>query len=814
MIRALLILFPLLAWAGSPPVVHLAEKGSAVVPILHSPEAEPEVRALAHELAGHLGKITGGTFAVRPVGSEPEPGLLLALDGEAPGELPASGAVPRLDREVYRLRTTTDGSLRLTGRTPLALRNAVWALLHHFGFRHFFPGPNWEIWPHAPTLHLAVDTVEAPDYPFRLLTAGVSTATWHENHLAYRRWQERNRMVSGFRLETGHIYQEIVRRYAAHFAAHPEDLGTNSKLDASQPGALAVAERFALEMLRAHPEKDSVSMDPSDGGGWPVNSPLGSPSNQAITIANHVAAAMEQEFPGRKVGIYAYHEHSPAPEVAVHPNVIVSVATAFIQGGRQPLEQMSAWRAKGAELGVREYLSVFSWGQDLPGRSLASRPLEVARTIRAYHHAGARYWRSEGSPAWGPHGLGYYLAARLLWNVEEDPAALVDDFYQTAFGKAAGEMRAFFEECLSGEVRPLVSSDLVGRMYRRLQQAHAAADTPEAAARVLDFAIYTRYVELFIAYRNAQGDARRAAYEALARFAYRTRESDIFNSRAVFRSLPERDAALAQTPKWSLPPVEHPLKETQALETDELLALMEGGIARNPLAEFTPVGFSNALVRYAPGHMAAPGPVEAVRLRGLNQLHLFAGAKGEVFCFDVRGGLLYQTRGPVRLRLFAEAHPLPDEPVAEVEVSPDKALHTVKLTSPYAGNHRLEFTDGGDLTELSWPEGQPVVFPVSADQGTRFHGPYRLGFYVPPGTQTVSGYSGMAKGRVLGPDGKTLFRFDQMSGPGYFSIEVPPGTEGAWWTLAASGEKLLLTVPPYLARLPAELLLPKEVATP
>ena len=38
---------------------------------------------------------------------------------------------------------------------------------------------------------------------------------------------------------------------------------------------------------------------------------------------------------------------------------------------------------------------------------------------------------------WGPRGIGYYVGARLLWNVEEDPKALVADFYQKAFGPAA-----------------------------------------------------------------------------------------------------------------------------------------------------------------------------------------------------------------------------------------------------------------------------------------------------------------------------------------------------------------------------------------
>jgi hypothetical protein len=48
--------------------------------------------------------------------------------------------------------------------------------------------------------------------------------------------------------------------------------------------------------------------------------------------------------------------------------------------------------------------------------------------------------------------------------------------------------------------------------------------------------------------------------------------------------------------------------------------------------------------------------------------------------------------------------------------------------------------------------------------------------------------------------------------PGYFNVPVPAGQDGKAWAFGnTAGRRLLMTVPPCLARSPAELLLPAEV---
>jgi hypothetical protein len=83
---------------------------------------------------------------------------------------------------------------------------------------------------------------------------------------------------------------------------------------------------------------------------------------------------------------------------------------------------------------------------------------------------------------------------------------------------------------------------------------------------------------------------------------------------------------------------------------------------------------------------------------------------------------------------------------------------------------------------------------------------------VPRGTKTVGGLATDRSGLLRDGDGKEIFSFANMPNTGYFTVPVPEGQDGRLWMIDnASGERLLMTVPPSLARNGRELLLPAEV---
>jgi len=137
----------------------------------------------------------------------------------------------------------------------------------------------------------------------------------------------------------------------------------------------------------------------------------------------------------------------------------------------------------------------------------------------------------------------------------------------------------------------------------------------------------------------------------------------------------------------------------------------------------------------------------------------------------------------------------------------------VRLQARSGGLHRISVSDGGDMTRVAWSPGTPITLRSSLDDPLNLSGRWTLYFYVPPGTKRIGLFGGGA-GRILDPEGQPALVLDQRK-PGYYSISVPPGQDGRLWKIdRASGAVRLLTVPPYLARSPDELLLPQEVVGP
>lgn len=143
------------------------------------------------------------------------------------------------------------------------------------GYRHYFPGEHGEVIPRQRELVIDVDTIERPDYLSRRIWYGYGT--WDDNAEPYRIWCARNRCVAGIELHTGHSYDRVVRESRQQFEEHPDywplldgkrqPVG-NTKPCLGKQGVRDLFVRSALRRFASDPTLDSVSMDPSDGGGW------------------------------------------------------------------------------------------------------------------------------------------------------------------------------------------------------------------------------------------------------------------------------------------------------------------------------------------------------------------------------------------------------------------------------------------------------------------------------------------------------------------------------------------------------------------
>lgn len=783
--------------------ITLAREGRALGPVVVS----DQTLSIGTELASMLKRITGADFPVENTAGQR--GIHLRV---------SAAAHPITEREDYTIRTERD-RLVILGNTPQAVEHGAWDLLHRIGFRQFFPGKTWEIVPHKPTLSIDLNVTESPDYHARRIWAGFGNLK--ERDAVHDEWCRRNRATSGIALNTGHAYDGILKRHEAEFTAHPEFLALvqgrrqKPKFCIANEDLRRLVARDALEQFAKDPTLDSISCDPSDGGGWcecGECAKIGSVSDRALLLANDVAEAVQMQHPGRLIGMYAYNEHSPPPAIQAHPQVVISVATGFIRGGYTVEQLLSGWQTKAKTLGIREYYSVNTWDRDLPGAARGGNLEYLRTTLPHFHQRGARFISAEASDNFGPNGLGYYAASRMMWDVKEaqNLDALIADFLDKSFGPARAPMAKFYA-LLDGTKRQALSDDLLGRMHRLLEEARALTSDAVIRARLDDLTLYAHYCSLYFDYSSASGAERQAAFEALLRFAWRIRHTGMVHVKALWRDLPNRDKTVALPPlgRYSDSDSTNPWKSNEGFSVDQIAAMVAGGIAKHKLLDFEPVSFSTRLVPAKPLNLPeVPRGNAGIYLRGVRDFWTWTDDELSTITLHGTAGIIYPDRGTAKVELYplAEAEM---KSLAHAQIEPDKKRRELKLPTRFSGLHRIEVSDSSQGTLVEWSDGTPMTMMSSQEQPAKLFGRWHLYFYVPRGTKVIGGFSD-GPGLMLDPSGKTAHTFPDK--PGYFSISVPTGQDGRLWSFKhSSGSRLLMTVPPCLARDASELLLPEEV---
>lgn len=827
--------------------VELAQNGKARHAVITAHNATEKTRKAAQTLASYLSRIAGVKFEVK--NGDGTSGIAVGTKTDFPGLQIAEQFAPddAQRREEYMLRSH-DRGLYLIGATEMAVSHAVWDLLYRLGYRQFFPNPHWEVVPVKPDLKISVDTLEKPDFLARRIWYGFGS--WKINMQDKAIWDERNRMGSGIDIRAGHAWDTIRKDKKAQFDAHPEYLVSNhpTKFCISNPGLRKLVVDWALEYFAKNPESDSLSLDPSDGGGWDTPGACrdaqvyASVSDRVITLANEVAEAVNQKYNNKYVSLYAYYQHSAPPTIKVHPNVSVNVATAYIQGGFSFEQLIDGWRKQGAQLlGVREYYSVFSTHWDRPAGPGSSNPRRIAQAVKKQYALGGRLMSAESSESWGPGGLGYYLSARLQWDTGLDVDVLIEDFLDKAFGPAKEPMREFYH-LIDRAGQPLFTRHLVGSMYRRLSEARQLTTDSAIQKRLDDLVLWTRYCEMLLAWQNEAKtkEAKKALGEAMLKYTYRWHRSGMMHSYVFWRHSFKLEGSghpgtYPPETKFQVPEGQNPWKLTNPVTSQEIEAFLREGIANNPVVSFKTVSYSRDLLPVKALNLpeaAAPG---FSYTRGEQNFYVWFADPQVPLQLEVTAGQI-ATRANTTLSLYplksGESFiqeeenedglpPVPGEDVdvrqgvqpgavVAMDVPNDRHKHTVELKVNAPGLYRLRIYDRGKGAGLVWPAGWPVTVEASAKvqtllRGTRSNAMF---FYVPKGTKVIGGY---AQGRPVLVDGSGKAVQQLSLEADYFSVPVPPGQDGKLWRVDRVTKLLLMTVPPFLARSAGELLLPREV---
>ena len=809
----------------------VVKSGGIVAPVVHRPGASAGVVSAAGKLATKLSAILGTTVPV--ITGDGSTGIAVGVGSDF-STWPFDGShfstTDSSRREEYALRSHADG-VWVAGATDLAVTNAIWELLYQIGYRYYVPDPHWEIIPSQPELVIDIDKADSPDYLDRYVWAHYGY--WSDTSAAYAEWKERNRVARGLTINSGHSYGGIIQRNLAELQAHPEYMAEvngvrvsptagNAKFCLSNAGLRQLIVDDAVAQFTANPSLSSVSIDPSDGGGWcecSICAAYGAISTRQAKLANEVAAAIPS---GKCVGFYAYNYHAPPPTVSVSANVVVNVATSFLPGGYTVDQLMAGWKGQGATIGVREYYAVWEWDHDLPGQPRGGNIPYLADTIPKFYNNGARFMNAESGTNWGPAMLGNNLQARALWDVGEagNAAALRTDFIDKCFNGAQGPMNQFYT-LIDSTSRPLLSSDLVGRMYGALQQALNAQVDTATSRRIYDLVLYTRYVELYYLYSTSADAARQAYFEELLNFSYRIRHHHMVSSYSLWREADNNDASVT-TPTgcgFGVGESTNPCKQGGDHSDTEIEQFLVDGITNNPPLPWTPIQFSDDLIPATALSLTQPaGNGGFPTFRGGHTFYTWVEGPNLTSPIELRVGAGYITPSkPSHLDLYARENALGGIiDTIDVPVPPAGVLSDYSFDTAFEGLHRINVSDAKGGTKLTNTGTYPHPLTWTTFPGGLGSGRYTVYFYVPKGTAVVAGWSSGAASSTPNDamfDSSNVMRHNFTNTPnGYFSVPVPAGEDGKVWRLSnAVGSKVLMTVPNYYARSVAELLLPREV---
>ncbi len=814
---------------GEPSDLTIASGGQALMDVVVGQDASSQTRDAAQDLADYLGRITGGEFRV--VTGNGSSGIAVGSFKDFPNldldDMFNPRNPTRLDEHVVH---THGAGAYLIGASDLAAQHAVWSFLYEIGYRQFFPTETWEIIPDKPDLNIIFSSFESPDYYIR---SGPNFAAWSDTD-HWRNWNARNRVTSAMNISTSHAYNGIIRRNQQAFDENPQfTAGNTSKFRVSEPGLVELVVQDAVNRIKADPERMSISMEPSDGSGWcdsPEELAFGSVTDRVVYLANAVAEAINDLGYGEKfVGIYAYNQHAEPPNIDVHPNVVVSIATSYNYSGYTVEELINEWGRRGAIAGIRDYYDTFVWHQGMPRRGPGGNINYLTDKLTSFHEKGARFMTANSVDSWAVNGLGFYLSSRFLWDISSvtEVNDLVDDFLEKAFGEAREPMIMFYDLVSRGNEIPRTNNDLLARMYNHINDARELTNDPDILLRLDELTLYTRYVELWFDFRDADTEsARQTAAQNAFRHVYRMQSRMMSPVRHLYMHLARSDVSVdipgsADPGRLSVGGElisMHPWKSSDLFTDEEIAGFIKNGLGKyeKEHLDFDIISFSDELVPALSGldlPEVSTGSLGS-GFRGRHSLFTWLEAN-EPLHLEVRGGTIWDNRGNVRFHLMTEKE-VSTEPVDfDDSVPPDGETYHIELISPYDGLHELIWNDGGARTFIDWKEGQPMTLRASLEEAFSFQRDFRLYFYVPKGTDVVGGYvTRHSDVRFYNGSGKLLEGWqNEEAGVGYFTLPVDHGEDGTIWRISSrrSASLRLMTVPPYLARNERELLLPKEV---
>ncbi len=536
--------------AAGPPRM-LAKGGQATATIILPKVPRSGEQLAAQELQDYLYAISDALLPIRRGEVRTEGNRLLI------GRTAQGVATRDLGREGFVL-STRGRDIIVAGGGDAGTLYAAYELLERLGCRWVMPGPLGEVIPRKETVRLPeLDVTERPDFPMRWVGHGLWSLRNKGNHAdeGYPRFNVQPGIYhSQYRLLP---HKELFPKHPEYFALykgqrldHPD-----AKPCTSNPEVVKVVAANMAKMLDADPSIDLISLSPTDGSYYcecPNCTALDEPdcphdqkmSRRMLMFYNAVARELARTHPKVKILAGAYHVYNRPPKdqsLKADPHLAVVICHYTDYCSMHAIDDetcprnveyrrlLEAWQNLIPDVYFYEYYHTDGFRQ-MPCNLVHA----IRRDIPFFHRQGYKGLYTQYGSQWTTF-LNYYIAARLLWDVDTDVDAVLDDLYGKFFRRAAAPMKAYFtavDQALEQTELHLCTCSLVGHDPRKLfppelrarfrawvAEAQQLAQEDLVKRRVAKVAASVEYVDRYCDYLNWREKATQATDAAERRTA-------------------------------------------------------------------------------------------------------------------------------------------------------------------------------------------------------------------------------------------------------------------------------------------------------
>jgi hypothetical protein len=355
-------------------------------------------------------------------------------------------------------------------------RGAVYGVIHlleqNMGCRVY--SPSHRVFPKTSKLVLPhIDVCINPDNSTRIIN-GVYVSKSKE----YRNWLKINEIAEEF--PTGyfvHTFHKLIPP-DKYFEEHPEyfsmvnGLRTRDQLCVSNPEVLQLSIRKLKEEMSKQPEKKLWSVSQNDNPFYcscdrcsPIIKEENAPSGPLIRFINTIA----DSFPDKKISTLAYQFSRKAPEKTIpRDNIQIMLCTIELNRSKPIIKD-----PKSASFldDIKNWASItnniFLWDYTVNFAHLIT-PFPnfhvLKPNIKFFNENGAKVQFQQSNVDIGHafSDLKAYLIAKLLWNIDADENAVINEFLSGYYSNAAPFIRKYLDKTESELIKSNEILDIYG----------------------------------------------------------------------------------------------------------------------------------------------------------------------------------------------------------------------------------------------------------------------------------------------------------------------------------------------------------------